>query len=207
MAINKEYLNTLFINIFSNEERALELFNTIIGTNFKDTSVVEVNAVEDFFSSDIKSALSIEISKKVILLVEHQLVIDEGIAAKMLMYIARIYGKIYDDNGLAYRTKLFKMPRPVFIALYSGKEDFPEEKILIFGDKEFKESAVFLEAKVLNINKGYNTELVSKCKALADYVSFIAKVREYEDKYPLKKAIKSAINYCIDNNILKEYLV
>jgi hypothetical protein len=77
---------------------------------------------------------------------------------------------------------------------------------LIFGDKELKKSAVFLEVKVLNINKGYNSELVNKCKTLADYVSLIAKVREYENEGD-KKAIKSAINYCINNNILKEYLL
>jgi hypothetical protein len=108
MAIDKESLDTLFINIFSNEEKSLELYNAIVGTNYKDISVVKVNTLEDIFSSDIQSAISIEINKKSLLLIEHQLIIDEDIAAKMFMYIGRIYSKIFEDNDLLYKTKLFK---------------------------------------------------------------------------------------------------
>jgi peptide subunit release factor 1 (eRF1) len=31
-------------------------------------------------------------------------------------------------------------------------------------------------------------------------------VREYEGKYPLEEAIKLALKYCMENDILKEYL-
>ena len=49
-----------------------------------------------------------------------------------------------------------------------------------------------------------------KCKTLADYAAFIAKVREYKEKYPrkeLEEAIKSAIRYCIKNDIFADYLI
>jgi len=47
-----------------------------------------------------------------------------------------------------------------------------------------------------------------KGNTLADGLTFMAKVREYEKKYPFrfKKAVKSAIKYCIDNGILRDYL-
>ena len=45
-----------------------------------------------------------------------------------------------------------------------------------------------------------------RSKTLSNYATLIAKIREYEKKHSLEKAIESAIKYCIDNNILKEYL-
>jgi len=59
---------------------------------------------------------------------------------------------------------------------------------------------------VININKGYNPELMRKCKTLSDYASLIEKVREYEDYCSVEEAIKLASEYCIANNILKEFL-
>jgi len=41
---------------------------------------------------------------------------------------------------------------------------------------------------------------------LADYASLIEKVREYQKNHPLEEAIRLAVKYCIDNDILKEYL-
>jgi len=60
---------------------------------------------------------------------------------------------------------------------------------------------------VYNINKGRNQEILSKSKTLDSYNRFIDKIREYQKKIKtLEKAFKSAINYCIENNILKDYL-
>ena len=59
--------------------------------------------------------------------------------------------------------------------------------------------------KVYNINKGVNPELERKSKTLKSYVTFIAKVREYEKKKPLEEAIKLAVEYCIKRNILADY--
>ena len=64
-----------------------------------------------------------------------------------------------------------------------------------------------MEVRVININKGVNPELESKSKTLADYISLIDKIREYEKNHTLEDAIKLAVKYCIDNDILKEFLL
>ena len=65
-----------------------------------------------------------------------------------------------------------------------------------------------LVCRVYNINKGKNKELLEHCKWLSDYMVFVDKVREYhndreDDK--LEEDINKAIDYCIENNYLKDF--
>ena len=65
-----------------------------------------------------------------------------------------------------------------------------------------------LVCRVYNINKGKNKSLLEHCKWLSDYMVFVDKVREYhndreDDK--LEEDINKAIDYCIDNNYLKDF--
>jgi hypothetical protein len=94
--------------------------------------------------------------------------------------------------------------------LYNGKENYPAEKTLwlssLFKKKKGKKKIIDAEIRVLNINKGNNPELMRRSKTLSNYANLIAKVREYEEIHPLEEAIRLASKYCIDNNILKEYL-
>ena len=95
--------------------------------------------------------------------------------------------------------------------LYNGKEDFPKEKTLYLStalkNKNRIKNIIDPGVRVININKGVNPELESRSKTLADYINLIAKIREYEKNHPLEESIKLAVKYCVDNNILKEFLL
>ena len=76
-------------------------------------------------------------------------------------------------------------------------------------DKDNEKDMLELVCKVYNINEGHNKELLDKCKWLSDYMVFIDKVREYHknhDDEELHQDIEKAIDYCIKNNILKDFL-
>jgi len=210
MTANKKYKDSLFRHLFNTEEKLLELYNAIAGTNYVDKNDVIINTLEDVLFKGMKNDISFVIYNTLVLL-EHQSTISENMPIRMFQYLGRLYEKITSDNSKAiFGRRLLKVANPVFIVLYNGVEDYPAEKILNISTAlkkgDFEKNFVDLEVKVLNINKGYNPELMRKCKTLADYVSFIEKVREYEKNHPLKEAIKLAIKYCIDNDILKEYL-
>jgi len=58
-------------------------------------------------------------------------------------------------------------------------------------------------------------DILSKSRTLENYSKFIDKIREYQKEYQRKyrekkeildKSFRSAINYCIKNNILKNFL-
>jgi predicted transposase/invertase (TIGR01784 family) len=49
--------------------------------------------------------------------------------------------------------------------------------------------------------------IFGKCETLDNYSIFMGKIREYrKKKKSLEKAVKNAIEYCIEKNILKEFL-
>jgi hypothetical protein len=101
----------------------------------------------------------------------------------MLMYIGRVYEKITDADNI-YRKNLLRIPKPEFIVLYNGKEDFPDEKIIKLSDAfEHSEPSkdlqhLELQVRVVNINKGRNPEIESKCEALSSYAEVVRKLRE-----------------------------
>ena len=58
----------------------------------------------------------------------------------------------------------------------------------------------------LNINPGYNEELVKSCKTLWEYVQYVERVRRYSTRIPLKSAVEKAVDECIREGILVEFL-
>jgi hypothetical protein len=64
-----------------------------------------------------------------------------------------------------------------------------------------------LIVKVYNINPGYNEAILKKGEKLSGYNVFVDKVREYKNTITDKEAaFTKAIKYCIDHNILRQFL-
>lgn len=106
-----------------------------------------------------------------------------------------------------------KIPVPHFVVFYNGKEHAPEQYELRLSDAfEHKTDTPELElvCRVYNINKGNNTELLEKSPTLREYMYFVDLVREYHSKNEfsdLEIAIKQAIDQCIRENVLKDFLI
>ncbi len=70
-----------------------------------------------------------------------------------------------------------------------------------------KDAALECRAVVLNINAGYNMEIMKKCRTLADYSAFVQKIRDYQKEgFGAPQAVALAIDYCIENEILADVL-
>ncbi|GBU26783.1 hypothetical protein R84B8_00296 [Treponema sp. R8-4-B8] len=84
-------------------------------------------------------------------------------------------------------------------------ELFESTESLGLSEKEYL--TLELEVKIININKGKNEKIARKCKTLAQYSAFIAKVREYQKVgASLKDAVKKTVQYCKKHDILKELM-
>ena len=59
---------------------------------------------------------------------------------------------------------------------------------------------------ILNINSGMNEDLKSRCPVLKEYMLYVEKVRENRRSMPLEDAVRKAIDYCIGNGILRDFL-
>ncbi|MBU5471890.1 hypothetical protein KQI85_16375, partial [Falcatimonas sp. MSJ-15] len=64
-------------------------------------------------------------------------------------------------------------------------------------------------AMVYNLNPGKNDTLLEKCRPLKEYMIFINKVREYSEdgSNDIKTAVTQAVDYCIDKNIMSDFLI
>ena len=65
-----------------------------------------------------------------------------------------------------------------------------------------------LELKVLmlNVNEGHNKELMEQCQTLKEYGIYVARVRKYTSEMNLNDAVARAIDECIKEGILVEFL-
>ena len=63
-----------------------------------------------------------------------------------------------------------------------------------------------LKVEVININPGNNEELLHNCKQLQEYVLYVEKVRKYAADMPITQAVEYAVNECIREGILADFL-
>ena len=91
-----------------------------------------------------------------------------------ILYSARLFSKYIKANKLnIYSEKLIKIPTPQYYVLYNGKRKIKDKVILRLSDAFSalqNEGQFEWTATVLNINKGHNEELLSKCQILKEYV-------------------------------------
>ena len=96
------------------------------------------------------------------------------------------------------------------MVFYNGTDPLPEYSTLKLSSAyRNKEEAPQLELQVqiININLGFNAELMDACQILKEYAQFVAEVREQAKVYPNRQAIVQAVDVCIKKDILKEFLL
>lgn len=59
---------------------------------------------------------------------------------------------------------------------------------------------------MININCKHNEEIMKSCKILYEYSEFVGKIKKYRNTMELKTAIDMAIEECIKEDKLKEFL-
>ncbi|MDD6038861.1 MAG: transposase, partial [bacterium] len=101
-------------------------------------------------------------------------------------------------------------PVPHFVVFYNGNLNAPEHEILRLSDAfehETDEPELELICHVYNINRGNNTQLLEKCTTLREYMYFVDLVRDnHATMEHLEEAIQKAIDQCIRENVLKDFL-
>lgn len=63
-------------------------------------------------------------------------------------------------------------------------------------------------AHIININDGSNKKILNACKTLGDYAKLIGEIRKRKENSRItEKSIQGAVDFCIENDILKNFLV
>ena len=128
-----------------------------------------------------------------------------------LMYFGNLYNSYIDQRELPiYGSSLVKIPTPRYIVFYNGtSKRAPIEKLKLSDAFIHEDEHHEFEwtATMINLNKGKNEELLSKCKPLSDYMVLINKINAYKkSEATLHEAVERAINECMEEDVLTDFL-
>ena len=127
----------------------------------------------------------------------------------LLYYTEDVRRWIRKEEKNIYGRSTIPVPTPHFVVFYNGKQKRPEQEIQRLSDSFTKQTdhpELELTCRVININPGNNVNIMQRSSALAGYSYLIELVRKYEPDMVLEEAIRRAIDECIAEDILAEFL-
>ena len=207
LTTNRNYKDTIFRMLFSDRKNLLSLYNAVSGAHYEDPEKLEIITLENAIYMGMKNDLAFIIDTD-LFLYEHQSTYNPNMPLRDLFYISSEYQKLVDKRSL-YSSVLQKIPAPQFIVFYNGTEKKKDSWVNHLSEAfENLSGAPKLELEVLtiNINEGHNSELMEQCQTLREYAQYVACVRRYAKEFELNEAVKLAVDECIRNNILSEFL-
>jgi hypothetical protein len=214
MTAMREYKNSLFVELFNDPERLLSLYNALTNSNLPPETPIEIATLQNVVFHGIRNDLAFLLGDTIVFLIEHQATISENMPLRILLYLSRILEAMYDKDAV-YKQSLVKIPRPEFVVLYNGEAAYPGEMTLKLSDA-FKEappeyhsfgSYLELTVRVLNINEGQNADIVKQSEELFGYVRVVSMIRANVNAgMLLTEAVTKAVNECISQGILAEFL-
>jgi hypothetical protein len=124
------FKDTLFRSLFSDKKAFLSLYNAVSGSDYGDDTEVVINTLTETLFSNRKNDVSAIIGSIIIFLIELQSSINENMPFRCLSHIASLFENAVTDKSAVYRQALVKLPRPVFIVLYTGTASYPDRTTL-----------------------------------------------------------------------------
>lgn len=208
LTVNRTFKSTLFIMLFADRKNLLELYNAITGKHYADPELLEINTLENAIYMSMKNDVSFLIDGR-LSLYEHQSTKNPNLPLRFLLYISHLYSRLTVKANL-YGETIVRIPAPEFIIFYNGKDEMPERQLLKLSDmysvKE-KRPKLELEATLLNISGTNNRKLKETCRTLRDYAIYTDKIRTYTETMELPEAVDRAINECIKEDVLRNFLM
>ena len=207
LTANRMYKSRIFAMLFSDRNELLKLYNAINGTSYDDPDLLQVNTLENAVYMSMQNDVSFIIDMR-LNLYEHQSTYNPNMPLRDLFYISSEYQKMLDQKSL-YSSSLQKIPTPNFIEFYNGSDpvcDVFEHRLSSAFEHLSGEPKLELIVTVLNINEGHNALLMEHCKTLREYAQYVAKVRKYTADMSLNEAVECAVDECIKENILADFL-
>jgi len=216
MKVNKKFKDSVFTALFTEPALLRELYCALRGITLPPDVPVSINTLENIVYMDLYNDISFEIDGKLVVLIEHQSTTNPNMPLRFLLYAVKVIEKMIKRKNL-YSERIHSIPWPEFYVLYNGQKPYPEQETLRLSDlfKKPQELGLSenispfleLEVKVININKGKNETIVSRCKKLTEYSAFVAKVYTFlEELGDREEAVNEAVKYCQKHDILREFL-
>ena len=183
--------------------------NALLNTDYKDPNLIEINTLEGNFFSGQKNDISCRIENNFLVLVEHQTSINPNMAFRCLSYVTQLLNNLVTNKDELYQDDLLLFPEPQCFVFYDGDKNEPLIKEIKLSDSFYRNhNKLELVVTSFNINFGLDQPLLKKCSYLNEYSTLVGRVKlgMKKEKLSRRQAIIDAIDWCIDNNIMRDYL-
>ena len=207
---NLQVRDTVFCRFIGTESNLLEIFNAIRKTRYTDASKVMITTLAGSFYSNLKNDISFMLDALIMMLIEHQTTLNPNMPVRLLGYVDELFKRyIEPEKRKIYSTELIKLPAPEFYVFYDGEDTSFEHKELRLSDA-FKTPSDKLElvVHVYNLATGKNEDLKKICRPLREYSIFSNHYKLLRKQgLDIDEAVRDTIRYCIDNDVMKNYLL
>ena len=206
---NRKIRDTVFCHFMSNESHLLSLCNALNDSDFDESSDITINTLEGSFFSNIKNDISFLLNNLMVVLIEHQTTINPNMPLRFLSYVDELYKRYTStSHKKIYGDDLLKIPAPEFYVFYDGNDTSFEQQTLKLSDAfETQSDKLELTVHVYNLADGMNDELKRKYLPIGEYSIFSNAYKHFrQQKMEIDHAVDAAIKYCLENNVMVDYL-
>ena len=195
--------------LYHDKENLLSLYNAVNGRNYTNAEDLQIVTLKNAIYMGMKNDLAFIMDMN-LYLYEHQSTYNPNIPLRNLFYIADEYQRLVVQKSL-YSTVIQKIPTPRFIVFYNGTkkvDDYNEFRLSSAYENSTDNPDLELRVTMLNVNDGHNLELMEHCRTLKEYAKYVARVRKYvTQNIPLEEAVTRAVDECVEEGILAEFLM
>ena len=205
--VYRNYKDRVFRLLFNNKTRLLELYNALNGSDYTNEEELVINTLENAVYMKMKNDVSFIIESNMCLY-EHQSSYCPNMPLRGFFYFSDLYKKLLKDVDLSVGKRI-RIPAPKYIVFYNGQERYEEEFIQKLSEsfEDEKEGCLELTVRTINVNRGHNGSLLEKSPTLYGYAYFVSLVRKNMESMELKEAVERAVDECIREDILKDFLL
>ncbi len=208
---NRQYKDSVFCDYMAEGPKLVDLYNAIYGTSYPPDTPVEINTLEGILYMDRVNDISFTLDNRFVVLIEQQSTVNHNMPLRMLLYVARLYEKILSNDNL-YREGRIPLFTPQFIVLYNGSREqteYRQERLSDAFTEPLEYPPLELTVQMFNISRTGEQvpRLLQRCKSLNAYSMLIGLIETHRaNGYTVDESIRLALQVCIEQNIMKEYL-
>ena len=206
---NREYKSDVFSMLMENKSYALEVYNALNHSDYKNPEEVEIIRLERGISLSIRNDASFLIDMNMSFY-EHQSTYNPNMPLRSaIYYINALEDWLRRKNLDLFSRKRIQLPTPHFVVFYNGTEKRPEYEEMRLSEAfchKTDEPGIEVRCRVYNINPDNNRTLKERSAVLEGYTYFVEKVRTYQKRnVDLEEAVDRAIEDCIENHVLEDF--
>lgn len=206
MTENREYKSGVFSMLMEHKEYALQVYNALNGSHYDDAEQVEIVSLDKGISLSIRNdcAFIVDMSLNIY---EHQSTYNPNMPLRALIYFVAYIKNMLKRRDV-FSPRMIRIPTPHFAVFYNGAANRPDRetiKLSMAYEKPTDDPELELICTIYNINPDKDQRFLKNCPVLDEYMIFVGCVRRLETEGE-DNPIERAIDYCIDNHILEEFL-